>query len=518
MHMGIRETLGMGAPVSWTYVGEHLRDCYIKNPDDCARRDEARKRDQYYDGKGDEHIKRMIWIAFEDNLTRKLRGDLVAFAKWDNVLRRISQELATVYSQPAMRKVGDGDEKYQEFQFLVKQDTVMREADRKLAFHEDIWIQYRVRKSTGEPVLDVVTPSMFWAVCTPTDRTELLAIVLDQTPARVTAVTPCYRVWTADETFQLDHRCRVIVSSVEPNSLGRLPGVLASVVPASAKGQLLSERPAADLVAAHESVWFQNVLLVKESKSANKQTYLSGDTSAAAVGQSADTEREIVLPEGVSTTAVDRGMDLAQFRDNANHMRERTAANRGIPPTVLDHKDASSGAEVSMRMQPLLKLRGERILIMRGIEREIAEIQSIVNANDLSEYAFKTDGWAMDFSEVTEPLSETEKDQVFEKRRQLGLTNTLDELIKRNPDLATRESAKKALDDNIAIETARIAEMKNMLAMSGSMGASTEDVAAGGKKPFEANRGPAQDSTADRPTGGDADLRAIAQEALYGAD
>jgi hypothetical protein len=31
--------------------------------------------------------------------------------------------------------------------------------------------------------------------------------------------------------------------------------------------------------------------------------------------------------------------------------------------------------------------------------------------------------------------------------------------------------------------------MKDMLAMSGSMGASTEDVAAGGKKPFEANRG-----------------------------
>lgn len=487
--MGIRETLGMGSAASWTYVGDYLRDNYIKNPEWCARRDEARKRDAYYDGKGDEYIKRMIWIAFEDDLTRRLRGDLVAFAKWDNVLRRITQELATVYSQPATRKIGDGDEKYQDFLKLVKQDSVLREADRKLAYHEDVWIQYRVRKETKEPVLDVVSPSMFWAVSSPNDQTQLMAIVLDQTPPRVTAVTPCYRVWTADETFQLDTKCRVIVSSLEPNALKRLPGVLASVVPASAKGQLLTERPAADLVAAHESVWFQNVLLVKESKSANKQAYISGDTSSATMGQSSDTEREILLPEGVTITVVDRGMDLVQFRDNANHMRERTAANRGIPPTVLDHKDASSGAEAAMRLQPLLKLRGERILILRDVERDLADVQSIVNANDLPEFAFNTDGWAMDFSEVAEPLNETEKDAVFEKRRQLGLTNTLDELIRRNPDLGTREVAKQALDDNIAIETARIAEMKNMLAMSGSMGASTEDVAAGGRQPFEANRG-----------------------------
>jgi hypothetical protein len=487
--MGIRETLGMGSLASWTYVGEYLRDQYIKNPDDVVRRDEARKRDLYHDGKGDEFIKRMIWVAFEDNLTRKLRGDLVAFAKWDNVLRRISQELATVYSQPATRKVADDDGKYQEFLRRVNQDAVLREADKKLAYHEDVWIQYRVRKDTLEPVLDVVSPAMFWAVCTPGDRTELLAIVLDQTPARVNAATPCYRVWTKDETFQLDNRCRVIVSSVEPNALGRLPGVLASMVPASAKGQLMTDRPAADLVAAHESVWFQNVLLVKESKSANKQTYLSGDTSSATMGQSSDTEREILLPEGVVVNTVDRGMDLTQFRDNANHMRERTAANRGIPPTVMDHKDASSGAEAEMRMQPLLKIRGERILIMRNVERDIAEVQSIVNANDLPEFAFDTEGWTVDFSEVASPLSETEKDAVFEKRRQLGLTNTLDELIRRNPDLATHEVAMKALDANIKVETARIAMMKDMLAMSGSMGASTEDVAAGGKKPFEANRG-----------------------------
>jgi hypothetical protein len=487
--MGIRETLGMGSQASWTYVGDYLRDHYIKNVDWMARRDEARKRDAYHDGKGDEYIKRLIWIAFEDALTRKLRGDLVAFAKWDNVLRRVSQELATVYSQPAARRVTGDDKRYQEFLQLVKQDAVLREADKKLAYHEDVWIQYRVRKNSRTPVLDVVTPSMFWAVCDPSDQTDLMAIVLDQTPTRVTAVTPCYRVWTAEETFQLDAKCRVIVSSVEPNALKRLPGVLASVVPASAKGQLLAERPAADLVAAHESVWFQNVLLVKESKSSNKQTYVTGDTSTTADGQSADTERETILGEGVSVQAIDRGMDLTQFRDNANHMRERAAANRGIPPTVMDHAGASSGAEVHLRRLPLHELRRERILVLRAVEREIAEIQSVINDNDLPEYSFKSEGWTIDFGEVTQPLTEAEADSVFEERRRLGLTNTLAEIRRRNPDLRSDDEAETVLKDNVEIETNRVILMKALIAASGSMGASTEDVAAGGKRPFEANRG-----------------------------
>src|SRR5688572_6043980 len=153
--MGIRETLGMGAPASWTHVGEHLRDQYIKNSRDMARRAEAKKRDAYYDGSGDEHIKRFIWIAFEDDAVRKLRADMVSQAKWDNVLRRVAQELATVYSQAPTRRIDGDTEGYKDFLDLVKQDAVMREANKMLALHEDVWIQYRVKKSSGLPSLDV---------------------------------------------------------------------------------------------------------------------------------------------------------------------------------------------------------------------------------------------------------------------------------------------------------------------------------------------------------------------------
>lgn len=491
--MGIRETLGMGQQVSWTYVGDHLRDVYIKNPDDKARRSEAFKRDAYYEGGGDQYILRLIHIAFEDQLTRRLRADLVAWAKWNNVLRRVTRELATVYAKPAVRHITDDDQKYREFVALANLDAAMREADRKLVYHDDVWIQYRVQRDTRKPVIDVVSPSMFWPISHPQDLTQMIAVVLDQTPPRVTRATPCYRVWTVDETFMLDSECRVIVSTVEPNALGRLPGVLASMRPASTKGKLLTESPAADLVAAHEAVWFQNVLLIKESKSANKQTYITGDTSSASFGQSSDTEREVLLPEGVTVQAVDRGMDLSQYRDNADQIVERAAANYGLPPSLLHQQAASSGAEIHLRRIPLHELREERVPVMRSIERELAEIQAAVNANDLPEFTFSTDGWGIDFGEVQQPLSEAEQDAVFEKRRQLGLTNTLAEIRKRNPDLPDDEAALEVLKRNVEVETIRIAVMKTLMSMSGAMGASTEDVA-GVRTPFEANRGEENDA------------------------
>jgi hypothetical protein len=483
--MGIRETLGMGSQASWEYVGTYLRDHYIKNNREKVRRDEALKRDAYYEGGGDEHIKRFILLAFEDLLVRKLRSDLVGQAKWNNVLRRVSHELATVYSEPAERKVADND-KYRDFIDLIDIDTVMREVDQKLVIHSDVWIQYRVRLDTKEPVLDVVTPSMFWAVCHPNDQTNLLAIVIDQTPPRVTRVTPCYRVWTADETFMLDNECRVIVSTAEANALKRLPGVLASLRPATAKGSLLDCSPAADLVAAHEMIWFQNVLLVKESKSANKQTYATGDTSAAAMGQSADTERETILPEGVSIQAVDRGMDLAQFRDNADHALERAAANHGLPPSVLHQRDASSGAEIHLRRIPLRELRRKRIPIMRRIERQLAEIQSAVNANDLPEYAFAIEGWGIDFGEVQQPLTEMEQLTAFEKERELGLSDNYTEEMRRNPDIKTIADAMLAVDARTKLRTRYIVSQKDLMAASGALGAAQP------KTPFEANRGEAR--------------------------
>lgn len=503
--MGLLEILGTS---SWVTAAEYLRDNYIKNPDEIARRAFAQKRDDLYEGRGDKYLNDMIDSAFKSVVTKSLRKALVKWAKWNNVTARVINEKATVYSEPAKRTISSGDEMYQLFQEAAQQDAAMASLNAMLGLHGAAWVQYRVRKSDDQPVTDVISPAKFWAVSYPDDPTSLAAIILDQTPTAVNtpATAAHYRVWCKDETLQLDAECRVVTGSLEPWALGRLPGVFATTRPPTAKGCLLDADASADLIAAHESVWFQSVLLLKESKSANKQNYVTGDTSAAAMGQTADTETDVVLPEGVSTQAIDRGMDLSQFRDNADHILERAGANHGLPPSVLHHRDASSGAEIHLRRIPIRELRQKQIPIMRRIERELAEIQSLINAQELAAYAFSTKGWAIDFGEVQQPMTPLESLQVFEKERQLLLKDTVEEEMERNPDLKTPEDAWKRIDQRVANEHTRLLSMQKLMALNGGTQSTPGDMT------------PQQNGTQQPQPKKGADLRSIAEGVLNAAN
>jgi hypothetical protein len=479
--MGLRSILGAPAgDVSWSTVSTFLRENYRDNADEQARRASAAKRDRLYRGEGDSDMRELIDIAFANPLVRSLRKVLVEFSKWANTTARIVNEKATVYSEPAARHVGDDDETYQEFLDLVEQDEVMRQLNRLLCLHEDIWVQYRVRvnaEGDREPVIDLVSPALFWAVHYPSDPTQLAAVILDQKPTYKHAkpTDPHYRVWSPDETYQLDEGFRIIEESYEATPQGRMPGFIATTVKPAAKGRLLAENPNADLTAAHLAVWFQNVLLIKESKSANRQVFVTGDISTATMGQSSDTETDMVLPEGAVPQAVDRGMDLAQFRENANHTLETTGANHGLPPSVLHHRDASSGSEIHLRRIPLRELRNQQIPIMRRIERKLVAIQAMVNAEDLPEYAFDATGFAIDFGEVAQPLTESERDQVFETRRRLLLTDTVEEELRRNPDLRTPADAVRRIQRRVENEVARVAMTQELARLNGSTSSAPDD-------------------------------------------
>lgn len=465
--MGLQKLLGLA---SWLAVGDYLAREYLNNEEEQARRAHCARLARLYKNRSERDLNVLINAAFKSEVNRDLRKHLVKWSKWNNVTERIVGEKATVYSEPATRTVGKADQQtYRDFLDLLPMDEIMREADRKLALFEEIWIQYRVRVRDDErtPVLDVVDPSKFWAVHAPGDKTDLIAIIIDQSPSNGAATDPHYRVWCDDETFLMDARFRVISTSVEPWPLGKMPGVLATMVPPSAKQCLLSQEPSADLAAAHDSVSFQNLLLLKESKSANRQTYISGDVSRATMGQVSDTERDAFLPEGAIPTTVDRGMDLKQFRENSGQIFEDAGANHGLPPSVLHHRDASSGAEVELRRIPIRELRRKRIPVFRRLERRICEIQAMVNPQDLPAFAFSADEFAINFGEVQGILTESEKDDVFEKRRQLLLTDTVEEVMRRDPDLRDKRDAIALIAERVQNEVRRVELQQLLMALNG---------------------------------------------------
>lgn len=471
-------------------VGQKLKRDYVDNQGDKARREIARKRDELYAGKGDGYIMSLVDKAFTDPLTKKLRKDLIGWAKWNKFLARLVREKATVYSEPTTRRVADRDEAYQLFVKRCRMDATMRECNRKLVLHEEVWVQYRVRETPRgrEPVVDVISPSQFMAVAHPGDPTMLVAIIIDQRPggdvAKLDPTTPAYRVLVDDETFMLDAAGRAMSGSYKAWPYKRLCGVLASIVPPAAKGALLSDCANEDLVAAHESIWFVNLLGLKEIKSANKQTYASGDTSRATMGQPADTETETVLPEGVTIQAIDRGMDTNQFGAMSTRIGDEAGANHGIPPSVRHQRDASSGAEIFLRTLPIRALRLEQVPIMREVESEIFHVQMLVNATELTDQVYAVEGWSADFGEVQQPLTTAERNATFKEERGLFLTNTIAEIMARNPDL-TEAQAKEFLERNEQIEQERIERVQAIAKTNGSHKGTPEDLARppGAKKP-----------------------------------
>lgn len=463
----IRELLG----TDWKGVGKWIRDSAIRNPTETARRSAAAKRDRFYLGDTDGDLHQLINRAFKSTLNQDLRKDFTALSKYQNVTRRIVDEKATVYSEPARRRVTDSDEAYQRLLELLDLDAVMRELNRKLVLHEDVWVQYRVRVGDDgelEPVVDVVSPACFWAISTPIDPTRLVAIVLDQSPGpRADVNSPHYRVWTSAETFQLNGKSEVIESSIEANPIGRMPGVLATLRRPTSKGRLLACAPSSDIIAAHEGALFAGVSLLKETKSSTKVTYIAGDVAAMTVGQTSDSEQEVVLPEGALPTLHDRSMDLESFVRVAEHVVDSAASNHGLPPSVLRHRDASSGAEILLRRVPLRELRKQQIPVMRGVERTLAVVMSKVNALDLKSFAFDASGWSMDFGEVQQVMTEAEELATFETARRLGLTNTIDEIRRRNPDLRSDEEAAEVLALNARRELGRVLLMIQIAKLNG---------------------------------------------------
>lgn len=433
-------------PVDWASLSRFLNAEYWDNRDNADRKDKAASRQRFYSGKGDAEMFEMLGQVFRDPDVIKLRAEWIAHAKYNNVLRRATGEVATVYSQPASRIV-EGDEnnaRYQEAQRRVRQHEVFQRVNKLGYLHRAIFIYPRTRMTAGgklEPVLEVVTPDRFDAICHPEDKTLLVAISIDLEHKSVAQLTRLPRriLLTAYETIMVDGAGQFMEGTLKPHSMGRIPGVFYAVEPPT--DRLIDSSPTDDLEAAHRAVWFENILGLKESKSATKTLLLQGDASITARDQVDDTERAAHLQDGATATTLDRSMDLRMFRDAARDIYQTAAANHGIPPTIMDHAGTQSAEARDLIRAPLKELRQAQQVPLRDVERELAEVQSAAYAG-IPECAFTVDGWRLVFADPHTPLSQKESVEVFKAERETGLTSTVAEVMRRYPEITTREQAK----------------------------------------------------------------------------
>lgn len=462
-------------------VGRYLAD-HCNQPADIQRNRRHTLRDELFHDGGDQYMTELVHQQFKDPQVRDLRKAFVPYAKFNNALKRIVNELSTVYAEPAKRRVGKDNDKYQKALDAIAMDEQMLQASRLLNLHRALLIGPRVRlrpDGKREPLIQIATPSIVRAVLHPNDSTEVVGWMIRTdfrtkgilSPPATQAGTPtpdrpAWTLWTDVESMFLREDMTVIGSSYKTHPLGVIPWVPVSLEPPCPG--FWPGMEGEDLVAAHIAIWFANILQLKETKSATKVPVIKGDGTNMARAQAADSEVPTELADGQSLETVDLSMDTQPFRDTADHILENAGHNYGLAKQVLTHAGVQSAQARELLRQPLKERRKQQQMPLRRFETRFVVVLAAVLKADMPELAFDPDGFYIEFGEPEMLLSPADDHNLFLSRREAGLDTTVAQLMRLHPGM-TQEQAEQLLEDNINAEEARILLMRPAAAASGKL-------------------------------------------------
>lgn len=485
MTQPLQSTLGEMPSGRTVAVTDHDMMQFIRGAvkNDAEERRQAKMRERlrrFHDRDMVKYAENKIDLWFANAKVREKLKRMAPLATFQNITRRIVEEISVVYSEAADRRVAEGDDAtYQDLLTRVGIDTKMRKANEytNLCNESLIWYWVRGPESNLTPQLKVWTPDRFHVIAHPMDDTRLVGVVFPIVRAGFKQLVdePHYQVWSDHETFQLDGNFMMVANSYEVHGYGRMPGVL--VHRKEPTNGLLDSDSGDDLHAAHDAVLMLNLLMLKEQRSGTKVPFVAGDVSNTAMGQAMDREELSVFQEGVAPGTLDLGADPRTYIDAARAVIKQVAANYGIPESVFDLSyQATSGFEIELKRVGLREKRRQQIMYpWRPAERDLAESMSSVNEQNLTSSAFATDEWRIDFGEIEMPRDPMQRLTVFEKRRQLGLMTTVDMIMEENPEMS-RAQAEDDLERNITAEVGRVERMRLLQAASAGPATTPDDM------------------------------------------
>lgn len=460
-------------------VASYLYRKYVSSKPENDRRKEAELKNELYNDGGDVEMGRLIDRVFTDKDVRALRKHWIRYAKYQNPTKRIFREISTVYSEPAIRSVSqtENNRRYQEVIRQSKQDQVFARANVLVNLHRAIFVRPRVLLIDGtqrKPAIDIATPADAYAVRHPNDPTHCVAVIVATGYHGSISLEdyPSYEVWTDFEKFSLTAKGAIVKDSWVEHGLGMNPWRFLTVDPP--EKNVWPQSSAEDVVAAHLAIWFQNLQALKESKSQNKQNYLQGDSTMLVRGQMADSEGILELPDGTIPGTIDNGVDTQQYRDNANHILEHLANSYGMSAAMVRHQGIQSAEARELMRVPVEELRRDQIKVFRAFEEDFVHAQEAVMQSDYPELGFSADGWSIRFGESRKPVTTKDSLETFKQERELSLTNTVTYLMERHG--INEEQAKAQIEKNVETELERNISLRPLTRVSGSMGATVDDV------------------------------------------
>lgn len=411
-----------------------------ENNPNRRRKQNIAQRLRLYRNDADYDLAGVIDALFVDENVRQQRKKLIPLAMYENVAKRIVDEVASLYNRPAVRTLTENNDAYRAICKEVDLDSAMKEAQRMLLLCNDVMLML-LKTPAGKHRMRVVTPDMFSAIPDENDRTELAAVLIDRKPesARIGMETNSsevhYDLWDDTYRYQLSASGQIVKQ--EEHGLGRLPCVLMHAQKPS-EHALLRADYGQDIISAHLAVFALNVMTLRLAKSqGERQPILVGDAAQNASNQSSDGERPICLNVGSQAFMLDSKTSPEHYLMGKKEILSSVGRTYGMSYEMMTLTSDSSGKAVEQQRQKLIELRDEqrqRAVIHEGMVCELL--------------GFDPSTLTLDFSEQTIAMDAADEVELLNKKVRLGLDSPIKYLMRKDPDL-DRDAAEKVLQENV---------------------------------------------------------------------
>ncbi len=426
-----------------------------------ARMDEAEDRLSLYMDDYEAIIQAEMEAIFSKDTYDKLKDKV---NQSQNVLKRIINEISTIYKEEAKRTIEPKSDRYDELKKELNLDLKMRRANRFTNLLNECLIKVDVRD--GKIVHDFITPHICSVIQDDKDPTKARAIIYQMTWVDTRYKTDIeYHYWDDDGNYFIFDKHWVIKEVIyDGNSpykdKDRKGKFILPFVVFHRQEPLCNfwdQDSGRDLYNAATTIGVKMTLFDDYFHTASfKQIYMIGDAAKMPQDQRKDPLTIMTVPPG-------EGAAIGTLDIQANLMDMKQAVMFGITSIMNNYGISSdqwtlsftelSGVALRIRMQPLEEIRREQIPLYRDYERDLFEKTRMVNNAWASTMGWKKipdkSTFAVDFGDVTFPEDAMQRFGYRTKLMQSGLISLGQYYQDFNPDIKDEEEAEKKIIENL---------------------------------------------------------------------
>ena len=384
-----------------------------------------------------------------------------------NILKRVVNEISTLYKTEAVRTTEPESDRYKELLESLSLDVTMKKINRYTNLLNESLLKVGIRY--GQIVHDIITPNICTVIQNEADPTQADAIIYMTTRANTVGSSEIrYHYWSKDgdyliydESFQIVER---VYDSYDESGQLRYPYIN------SETGQYLlpfvifhrqqpdynlwDQDSGRDLYNATVTTAIKMSLFDYYFKTGSfKQIYLIGDKAEMASKQVLDPLTVLRgSGEGAAIGVLDREINMDQLKNAIIFQINSIINNYGISADQYSLiVSEMSGRALKIRNRGLLEIRKEQLPIFKSSEQELFKVTRAVNNAHFPKLQIPDNvKFDIDFGELEIPEDPMEDLEHQTKRLRSGIISPGKFYQHFNPDIKEEKEAEKTLADNLS--------------------------------------------------------------------